>query len=219
MQTYLVQACYAPWQPLQNHRSRHLGGWAMPGSTEEMLDGQHQRVDIPAHAGIAHDGLLQKRLEKDLHWMSLMSLWQPKLSGTEFSWIYSFRTMVFCVLFLLCRLVHTWHILHAHHLFPQVPAMAQTTSLLAAWTALSPWGRPVNDPVSMATKLNPSPTYANVTPATLTLAVKRSVLPMEHVTMPPACVKMVSRESFASCSIAQVWLLPSLHLLFSVLLS
>ena len=31
-----------------------------------MLDGQHQRVYIPAHAGIAHKGLLQKRLEEDL---------------------------------------------------------------------------------------------------------------------------------------------------------
>ena len=35
-------------------------------SLEEMLDGQHQRVDIPAHARTAHKGLLQKRLEEDL---------------------------------------------------------------------------------------------------------------------------------------------------------
>ena len=27
-----------------------LGGWATPGSAEEMLAGQRQRVDIPAHA-------------------------------------------------------------------------------------------------------------------------------------------------------------------------
>ena len=31
-----------------------------------MLDGQRQRVDIPAHAGTAHYGLLEKRLEEDL---------------------------------------------------------------------------------------------------------------------------------------------------------
>ena len=31
-----------------------------------MLDGQHQRVDIPVHARTAHKGLLQKRLEEDL---------------------------------------------------------------------------------------------------------------------------------------------------------
>ena len=31
-----------------------------------MLDGQHQRVDIPAHARTAHKGLMQKRLEEDL---------------------------------------------------------------------------------------------------------------------------------------------------------
>ena len=35
-------------------------------SAEEMLDGQRQRVDIPAHARAAHKGLLQKRLEEDL---------------------------------------------------------------------------------------------------------------------------------------------------------
>ena len=41
-------------------------GWAMPWLAEEMLDGQHQTVDISAHARTAHEGLLQKRLEKDL---------------------------------------------------------------------------------------------------------------------------------------------------------
>ena len=40
----------------------HLGGWA----TEEMLNGEHQRVDIPAHARTAHKDLLQKRLEEDI---------------------------------------------------------------------------------------------------------------------------------------------------------
>ena len=60
----MVRACHTPRQPLQNHPSGHLGGWATPWSAEEMLDGQHQRVDIPAHAGTAHKGLLQKRLEE-----------------------------------------------------------------------------------------------------------------------------------------------------------
>ena len=45
---------------------RDSGGWAMPWSAKEMLDGQPQRVDIPAHARTAHKGLLQKRLEEDL---------------------------------------------------------------------------------------------------------------------------------------------------------
>ena len=35
-------------------------------SAEEMLDGQHPRVDIPAHARTTNEGLLQKRLEEDL---------------------------------------------------------------------------------------------------------------------------------------------------------
>ena len=33
---------------------------------EEMLGGQHQGVDISAHARTAHKGLLQRRLEEDL---------------------------------------------------------------------------------------------------------------------------------------------------------
>ena len=45
---------------------RHLGGWSTSWSAEEMLDEQHQRVDIPAHASTAHNGLLRKRLEEDL---------------------------------------------------------------------------------------------------------------------------------------------------------
>ena len=35
-------------------------------SVEEMFDGQHQGVDIPAHVKTAHKGLLQKRLEEGL---------------------------------------------------------------------------------------------------------------------------------------------------------
>ena len=66
METCMVQACHTPQQPLQNHPSGHLGEWVTPLSAEEMVDGQHQRVEIPAHASTAHKGLLQKRLEEDL---------------------------------------------------------------------------------------------------------------------------------------------------------
>ena len=37
------------------------GEWAMPRSVEEMLDGLRQRVDVPAPAGTAHNGLPQKK--------------------------------------------------------------------------------------------------------------------------------------------------------------
>ena len=60
--TCMVRACQTQQQPLKNHRSGHLGGWVTPWSEEEMLDGQHQRVDIPAHAKTAHKGLLQKKI-------------------------------------------------------------------------------------------------------------------------------------------------------------
>ena len=67
--TCMVWACHTPRQPLQIHPSGHLGGWATPWSAEEMLDRQHYRVNIRAHARIAHKGLLQKRPEEDLYWI------------------------------------------------------------------------------------------------------------------------------------------------------
>ena len=68
-ETCVVQACHTPRQPLQNYSPGHLGGLAMSWSVEEMLDGRHQRVDIPARARTAHKGLLLKRLEEGLCWI------------------------------------------------------------------------------------------------------------------------------------------------------
>ena len=65
-ETCTIQACHTPRQPPRNHPSEHLGEWATSRSAEEMLDGQHQRVDITAHARTAHKDLLQQRLEEDL---------------------------------------------------------------------------------------------------------------------------------------------------------
>ena len=64
METCMVGACNMPWQPLQNHPLKTPGGWAMPWLAEKMMDGQHQRVDIPTHVRTAHKGLLQKKKEK-----------------------------------------------------------------------------------------------------------------------------------------------------------
>ena len=56
----MVRACHTSRHPLHNHSSGHLGGWVMLWLAEEILDGQHQKVDIPTHAGTAHKGLPQK---------------------------------------------------------------------------------------------------------------------------------------------------------------
>ena len=50
----------------KNHLTGELGEWAMPWSAEENLDGQLQRVEIPAHIRTVYKGLLRKRLEEDL---------------------------------------------------------------------------------------------------------------------------------------------------------
>ena len=64
-ETCMVRACHTPRRLLQNHPSEHLGRWVTPWSAEEMLDKQRQRVDIPTYARTAHNGLPQKRLEKN----------------------------------------------------------------------------------------------------------------------------------------------------------
>ena len=59
----LLRACHAPGQPLaQGTLERRTTPW----SAEEILDGQRQRVDIPAHARTAHKGLPLRRPERDL---------------------------------------------------------------------------------------------------------------------------------------------------------
>ena len=53
-------------QFLQHHPSEQLGKWATAWSAEKVLDEQRQRVDDPAYARTAVDGLPQKkRLEED----------------------------------------------------------------------------------------------------------------------------------------------------------
>ena len=58
-ETCMVRTCHTPRQPFNNHPLGHLGGWATQWSAEEMLDGQHQRVDMSAHARTAYKDLLQ----------------------------------------------------------------------------------------------------------------------------------------------------------------
>ena len=72
-ETCTVWACHTPRQPLYTYPSGHLGGRATPWQAEEMLNGQHQRVDIPACSRIAHKGFLQQRQEEDPAESSLMS--------------------------------------------------------------------------------------------------------------------------------------------------
>ena len=85
-ETCIVWAHHTPQQPLENHPSGHLGEWAMLWLAEEMLVGQHERVDIPAHARTAHKwlpahartahkGLLQKRPEELSAESPVISLW------------------------------------------------------------------------------------------------------------------------------------------------
>ena len=49
-ETCMVRACDMPRQPLQNHPSGYLGGRLTLWSAEDILGGQRDRVDTPAHA-------------------------------------------------------------------------------------------------------------------------------------------------------------------------
>ena len=79
-ETCMVWSCYTPRQPLQNHPSGHPGRWVMPWLVEEMLDGQHQRVDIPAHARTAHMGSCRWDWKRISAKLSTMSPWWPNRS-------------------------------------------------------------------------------------------------------------------------------------------
>ena len=68
-ETRVVRARHTPWHPLWNHPLGHSGEWATPWSAEAMLDGQHQRVDVPIRARTTHNGLPQKGLEEDHRWI------------------------------------------------------------------------------------------------------------------------------------------------------
>ena len=97
-ETCMVLAFPTPQKPLQNHPSGYLGGHVpcheslsktiLQGTLEGMGDTgigcttsmilaseekattpQHHRVDIPANARTAHNGLLQEILEEDLCWI------------------------------------------------------------------------------------------------------------------------------------------------------
>ena len=61
----MIRAHHAACQPLQNDLSGHLGRWATSPSAEQMLDGQHERIGVPATAGTAHDDLPEKTLDKN----------------------------------------------------------------------------------------------------------------------------------------------------------
>ena len=59
-------SCRTLRQHLQNYATWHLGRGAMVWLAEEVLGGQHERMDSPAHARTAQIGLLKKkRLEED----------------------------------------------------------------------------------------------------------------------------------------------------------
>ena len=59
-------------------------------SAEEMLDGQNQRVDIPANARTFNKDLLQERLEKDLCWIvSRVPLMMQSVKGPNWRVFFS----------------------------------------------------------------------------------------------------------------------------------
>ena len=99
MEICMVQVCHTPQQPLQNHPSRHLGGWAMPWLARGNARWQHQRVNFPAYSRSAHKGLLQKSLEEDFCWIiscvPLMTRLVKELNWTEcslsFTHLYHFQ--------------------------------------------------------------------------------------------------------------------------------
>ena len=77
LQIFLAMStCFVAVAYFTDHPSGLFGGWA----AKKMLDGQRQRMDIPAYARTARNGLLPKRLEEDLCWIVPHVLWRPRRS-------------------------------------------------------------------------------------------------------------------------------------------
>ena len=91
MEMCMVWTCYMPQQLLHSHPSGHLGGWAMPWAAEEMLAGQHRRVDIPRP--------LAERLQEDLCLIisnvPRMTQSVMGLNWTELNWWWLKKKVVF----------------------------------------------------------------------------------------------------------------------------
>ena len=84
-----------------------LDGRTAPWSAEAILDdGQRERVDIPAPARIAYNGLLLQRLEEDLCWI-VPHVPPTTISArdwTELNSLLSLYVMLFICLFLILPL-------------------------------------------------------------------------------------------------------------------
>ena len=65
-ETRVIREHHTARQTLETHSPRHLGGRRTTWSAETTVDGQRQRVGIPAHARTARDSLRQKRLTEVL---------------------------------------------------------------------------------------------------------------------------------------------------------
>ena len=83
----MVWACHTPRQPLENHPSGHLGGWATPWSAEvKLMDNIKKWTSLP-NARNAYRGLLQKTLEEHFCWIVChVSPNDPVGQGTNMNW-------------------------------------------------------------------------------------------------------------------------------------
>ena len=65
--------CHMPWQPLQNHPSGHLGGWATRHGWHRIcwMNNIKELTCLPMPELLTR-GSLQKSLEEDLCWLSFM---------------------------------------------------------------------------------------------------------------------------------------------------
>ena len=113
-ETCMVRACHTPRQPLQNHPLGHLGGWATLLSAEEMLDGQHQRVDIYMPTPELPTSCRKDRKKKDLFRVVLhLHLSLNRVGHFFLAYLYSFSpfTCIFSKPLPICPVLavaNTW---------------------------------------------------------------------------------------------------------------
>ena len=163
----MVQACHMPQQSLHNHPSGYHGGWVTLWSAEEKLDGQHQRVDIPAYAGTSSRASCRKywkRISAELlvmfpWWANRWRDWNEQINTKTWNKDFGLKCPVYFILKTYIQVqidFHQWwlvglclfktmssvtvHLLHVLHLWCWAQEIQSVYAGITQGTNSEAWG-------------------------------------------------------------------------------
>ena len=118
-----------PQQPLKNHPSGHLGEWATLWSAEEMLDGQHQRVDIPAHVRTTRHNIRCKNLSTEY------LTWYQARDSVFLLFAFAVLSTSFFPVLLRHKVIFFWYTVSKFYLWFDNLRTAKYKTLMTGWAS------------------------------------------------------------------------------------